>query len=95
MSKPKISSEKIMEIKAYVPGSYAQASDKKQIKLSSNENPFSCSSSVLMTINKELNKLNRYPDGGSTAVRKKLAELHGVDENRIICGAGSDEIITG
>lgn len=83
-----------MEIAPYVPGSYAQANGKKQIKLSSNENPFGCSSSVLMQINKELSKLNRYPEGTSANVREKLGEFNKLDPKRIICGAGSDELIT-
>jgi histidinol-phosphate aminotransferase len=38
--------------------------------------------------------LHRYPDGGCTALRGAIAELHGLDADRIVCGAGSDEIIS-
>lgn len=92
-SKLKLSSERILEISPYVPGSYAK-SDKKLIKLSSNENPFGCSPSVLMAINKELPKLNRYPEGSSINLREKIGEINKLDPKRIICGAGSDELIT-
>ncbi len=94
-SKFTLATQRIMEIKPYVPGSYASAGEgKKLIKLSSNENPFGCSSSVVMAVNKELANLNRYPEGGATALRNKLAQLHNIDADRIICGAGSDELIT-
>ncbi len=92
-SKLKLSSEKILEISPYVPGSYA-ASAKRQIKLSSNENPFGCSLKVKEAINAEVGKLNRYPDGGSTALRDKIGQANGLNPKRIICGAGSDELIT-
>ncbi len=36
---------------------------------------------------------NLYPDGGSFALRQKLAARHGVDAAQILVGAGSNEII--
>ena len=93
-TKLKLSSEKILEIAPYVPGAYAKQNGKRLIKLSSNENPFGCSSSVLMNINKELSKLNRYPEGTSAQLREEIGRVNGLDPNRIICGAGSDELIT-
>ncbi len=93
-SKLKLSTERIMEIAPYVPGAYAKSNGKRLIKLSSNENPFGCSNSVLMQINKELSKLNRYPEGTSANVRESLGQLNTLDPKRIICGAGSDELIT-
>ncbi len=92
-SKFKLSSKKILDILPYVPGGYAK-SQNRLIKLSSNENPFGCSQKVKEAITKELPNLNRYPDGGCTVLRKKLSEFYEIDSNRIICGAGSDEIIT-
>ena len=93
-SKLTLSSNRILEIEPYVPGAYAKAVAKKLIKLSSNENPFGCSNSVMMAINKELSKLNRYPEGSSQALREKIGEVNNISPSRIICGAGSDELIT-
>jgi histidinol-phosphate aminotransferase len=94
-SKLKLSSPRILEINPYVPGAYAKPSgDKKLVKLASNENPLGCSTSVIMAINKELSKLNRYPDGASVEIRNKIGQVNGLDPRRIICGAGSDELIS-
>ena len=35
----------------------------------------------------------RYPDGGATALRESIAQRHGLDPDRIICGTGSDEVL--
>jgi len=94
-SKLKVASEKILEIAPYVPGSYAKAgAGKRLIKLSSNENPFGCSIKVKDAIALEFSKLNRYPDGACAALREKIGATYGLDAKRIICGAGSDELIT-
>ncbi|MCG8695618.1 MAG: histidinol-phosphate transaminase [Minwuiales bacterium] len=39
-------------------------------------------------------ELHRYPDGGVGLLRRALAEHHGLDPERIVCGNGSDELIT-
>ena len=38
--------------------------------------------------------LHRYPDGGSAALRGAIAKRFNLDADRIVCGAGSDEIIS-
>ncbi len=38
--------------------------------------------------------LERYPDGGATALRKALGERYGLNPDRLVCGAGSDELIS-
>src|SRR5690606_18906943 len=35
-----------------------------------------------------------YPDGRATALREAIAEVHGFDAGRIVCGAGSDELLS-
>jgi histidinol-phosphate aminotransferase len=37
--------------------------------------------------------LSRYPDGGSTALREAIGARFGLDPARIVCGAGSDELL--
>ena len=38
-------------------------------------------------------QLARYPDGSAPELRNAIAEVHELDAQRIICGAGSDEIL--
>ena len=38
-------------------------------------------------------ELARYPDGGHASLRRAIAETHGLEAERIVCGAGSDELI--
>jgi histidinol-phosphate aminotransferase len=42
---------------------------------------------------KQLTEVHRYPQAGSPGLRNALAAYHGVPENRIVAGNGSDEII--
>ena len=63
------------------------------IKLASNENPYGPSPLGIAAAQKALASANLYPDGGSFALRTKLAARHGVDTAQILVGAGSNEII--
>lgn len=78
----------VLEITPYVPGLAAE----KGYKLSSNENPFGCSPKAVEAATKGLQHLEIYPDGGSNLLRNAIAERYGLDANRLVCGAGSDEI---
>ncbi len=84
----------ILDIDPYVPGSTVKSNKNRSIKLSSNENPFGCSPAVNEAIANHFKYLNRYPEGTSADVRRKLGEVYKLDPNKIICGAGSDELIT-
>ena len=63
------------------------------IKLSSNENPFGPSSSAINAYNEVKTKLHLYPDGSASGLKEALSEIYQVPKGRIICGAGSDEIL--
>jgi histidinol-phosphate aminotransferase len=77
----------------YVPGEQPQAG--KFIKLNTNENPYPASSAVKRALQAVLERgLERYPDPLATAFRVRAAELFGVEPNWILCGNGSDEILT-
>lgn len=77
----------------YVPGEQPQAG--KFIKLNTNENPFSASAAVSRAVQAVLERgLERYPDPMATAFRLRAGEVLGVDPNWILCGNGSDEILT-
>ncbi|WP_130859871.1 histidinol-phosphate transaminase [Gracilibacillus phocaeensis] len=63
------------------------------VKLASNENPFGYSEKVKQLIPNLLDHLEKYPDGNATGLRKKLANYLEVEEEQIIFGCGSDEVI--
>ncbi|QZH75408.1 MAG: histidinol-phosphate transaminase [Erythrobacter sp.] len=82
----------VAAIHAYVPGKSAGADGKPLIKLSANENPLGTSPAALKA-RREAPGPDRYPDPDSTALRRVLGELHGIDPARIVCGTGSDELL--
>jgi histidinol-phosphate aminotransferase len=83
----------IMDINAYVPGESSLPSGVKPIKLSSNETPLGPSRRAIEAYKACAEGLERYPDGASTALRKAIGARYGLDPERIVCGAGSDELI--
>lgn len=83
----------IMDIKLYVGGESAVEGVSDVVKLSSNENPFGAPEKAKEAIVKSVHQIHRYPNTSHTALRTAIAEVHGLDVERIICGTGSDEII--
>ncbi len=63
------------------------------IKLASNENPFGCSLFVKKAVEREAVNINRYPDGGAFYLRKELSNFLEIDENQLIFGNGSNDIL--
>ena len=63
------------------------------LKLASNENPIGSSPFALNALQDALQNLNRYPDGGCYDLVHKLSEKLGVAPEKIVIGAGSDDII--
>ncbi|HLF21393.1 MAG TPA: histidinol-phosphate transaminase [Aestuariivirga sp.] len=66
---------------------------KKLISLAINESPFGCSPSALAAAEARLKNPHRYPDPSSHELRAAIAEVHGFDAARIICGNGSEELL--
>lgn len=83
----------IMDIAPYVGGKSAVAGVANVVKLSSNENPFGPSDRAREAFQRSVHQLHRYPGTDHAALRQAIAEVHGLDPARVICGAGSDEII--
>ncbi len=83
----------ILDIEPYVPG-LSKAGAGKVLKLSSNENPFGPSPMAVEAYKNTADLIHRYPDGGSVELRQALAQKHGINAERIVCGTGSDELIT-
>jgi histidinol-phosphate aminotransferase len=83
----------ILEIEAYVPGESSVAGDFKPIKLSSNETPLGPSGVAIAAYKAAADALALYPDGSAGELRRAIAGHYGLDPERIVCGAGSDELI--
>jgi histidinol-phosphate aminotransferase len=83
----------IMKIAPYVPGKDSVDGKETIAKLSSNEGALGPSPKAMAAYAKAAAELHRYPDGMSEMLRKAIGRHHGLDPARIICGAGSDEIL--
>ena len=83
----------IAAIHPYVPGKSTTESGAKAAKLSSNENPLGTSDKARAAFAAQAGSLERYPDGGATALREAIAAHYGLDPARIIYGTGSDEVL--
>ena len=84
---------KKINIEAYEPGKSDIKKFKKIIKLSANESALGVSSNVKKIFSNKKLKLSRYPDSKCKKLREELAEHFKCKTDKIICGAGSDEII--
>ena len=82
-----------IDIEAYKPGKSSIRKLKKIVKLSANESALGVSARVKKVIsNKNLNFF-RYPDGKSKELRNQISKKFNCNKEKIICGAGSDEVI--
>ncbi|MEI7780759.1 MAG: histidinol-phosphate transaminase [Planctomycetota bacterium] len=84
----------IAALAGYVPGEQPQGG--KWIKLNTNENPYAPSPAVARAISATAagRTLAKYPDPMATVFRMRAAEILGVDPDWIICGNGSDDLLT-
>lgn len=93
MSKQPTPKPGIMEISPYVGGKSMVDGATRVIKLSSNENPWGPSPKATAAYAALAPELNRYPDGGHSALRDAIAGVTGFSANELICGSGSDELL--
>ena len=78
---------------AYTPGEQPQ--DRRYIKLNTNESPYPPSPKVRQALNAdEVEALRLYPDPECGALRASMAAQLGLDENQLLCGNGSDELLS-
>ena len=84
----------INEIAKYVPGESSIGNNKNVIKLSSNESPFKIPKNVYSSIKKLMEKTNLYPDGDSDLLKKSISQRFNLNKSQIICGNGSDDILS-
>jgi histidinol-phosphate aminotransferase len=84
----------VLSIEAYVPGKSRAPGAAKVYKLSSNETPLGASAKAMEAVRAGATRLEQYPDGGATALREAIAAKYGLDPARIVCGAGSDDLLS-
>jgi histidinol-phosphate aminotransferase len=84
--------DKVRRIPVY-PAADGYASEGPIAKLASNESPYPPIPAVLEAVTRALTGLNRYPDPTNAALRRRLADLHGVPAQRIAVGNGSCDIL--
>ncbi len=83
----------LVHIKGYVPGE--QPLGDEAVKLNTNENPYRASESVFDAIRKVAEiGLSRYPDPLASTFRKAAGRLYDIDPDWILCGNGSDDLLT-
>jgi histidinol-phosphate aminotransferase len=63
------------------------------VKLASNENPLGPSPLALEAARSALLSAHRYPDGAAYALRDAIARFHGVRQDEVLQGAGSNELL--
>jgi histidinol-phosphate aminotransferase len=83
----------VLAIDPYVPGKSTAAGVSRVFKLSSNETPLGPSPNAIAAYRSVADRLQDYPDGAATALREAIGRAFGLDPNRIVCGAGSDDLL--
>ena len=84
---------KRLNIETYEPGKSSLKRFHQVVKLSANESALGVSSKAKKILSNKNLSFFRYPDGKSKALRRQISKKFQCDEDRIICGAGSDEVI--
>ena len=84
---------KKFKIEAYKPGKSKVKKLKNVIKLSANESALGMSPKAKKIISNINLNLDKYPDGKSQNLRKAISKAYKCNSEKIICGAGSDEVI--
>jgi histidinol-phosphate aminotransferase len=84
----------VMAIDAYVPGKSGAPGVARVYKLSSNETPLGPSPKAKAAYADLAGKLELYPEGSSAVLREAIGRLYGLDPERILCGSGSDELLS-
>jgi len=93
MSRP-VPKPGILDISPYTPGkSPVPEPGRKVFKLSANETPFGPSPKAIEAFKSAAEHLEDYPEGTSRMLREAIGRAFGLDPERIVCGAGSDEIL--
>ncbi len=90
--------QELNQITPYVPGKLIAEVQEEYgltdiIKLASNENPLGMANAARMAINHALDEVHLYPDGNSRSLTESLAKHLAVNQDQLIVGNGSDEVL--
>jgi len=80
-------------MQAHVASPTSAPPDVRLMPVHSNENALGPSPQAIAAYQAAARQLHRYPDAGAAGLRSALASRHGLEASRIVCGAGSDELI--
>jgi len=80
-------------LQAYKPGRSFLTKKKKIIKLSANESALGMSKNAQRVIKKASDNISKYPDGKFKDLTSIISKKYNCNQNQVICGSGSDEII--
>lgn len=83
----------IQDITIYKPGVASVAGIEKVIKLSANETPLGPSPKAVAAFEAAAGSIERYPEGSAAKLRSAIGEVFDLDPERIVVGAGSDEVL--
>jgi histidinol-phosphate aminotransferase len=84
----------VLDITPYVGGRSSVAGVAEPIKLSSNESALGPSPMALAAYEAAAKGVSLYPEGSARILREAVAAAYGLDASRIVCGNGSDELLT-
>jgi histidinol-phosphate aminotransferase len=83
----------VLDIAAYLPGD-DRSRAARVFKLSSNETPLGPSPLAVEAYRAAADRLHVYPEGSALILREAIARASGLNPDRIVCGNGSDELLT-
>src|SRR5215831_18182209 len=83
----------VLDISPYVPGKSTAPGVARVFKLSSNETPLGPSPKAIAAYRSVADHLEDYPDGSASELREAIGRAFGLDPDRIVCGAGSDDLL--
>ncbi len=84
----------VFAVASYVGGESLLPGVNRVIKLSSNEGAFGPPPGAVAALAAQAPTMHRYPDGGMAALRQAIGARFGLDPARIVCGNGSDDLLS-
>lgn len=83
----------ILDIAPYLGGEAHAPGAHRLIRLASNEGALGPNPKAVAAYQSLAGEIHRYPDGSARGLREAIGRRHGYDPDRIVCGAGSDELL--
>ena len=84
----------VLDITPYVGGRAHVPGVPHAIKMSSNESALGASPAAAVAFAEATSRLSIYPEGSAQLLREAIGEIHGLNPDHIVCGNGSDELLT-